>query len=161
MVKPEIILHYWRGGEIPQWRQECTRRLMEIYPDAQFISDVAYGDFTADQNYYGFGAPQTTMSDVWRFKMCATNKRCLWVDNDIELLKELPLSELPAMALEYRVAHCSVVWSGDNPDMFFGPCVQSAFKQAVKTGRAELIAPAGNFVHYAGGSDGSRNTRGY
>jgi hypothetical protein len=106
-LKPNRLLFYWRGGAIPQWRRDCSERLISFYPDAERVCDI-------DEN-----TPETINpehhSDTWRHYQCILAPRTLWVDNDLMLDEPLELTSQPAMADEFGQKHWSILWSGDSP----------------------------------------------
>jgi hypothetical protein len=132
-MKPDVILFYWYGTPIPQWRLECHNKLVALYPGAHIIkSEGVTVDF---KSYDG---------DHWRLQQCSTCKRALWVDNDIELAGPLDLTEKPAVADEYNSGHISICWSGDNPRAFKNLSTPTSYKyvelqERVKSGLIDKI----------------------
>ena len=117
MIMPEIILSYWCGGLRPSWRADNLSHLSLIYPTAKWVT------------LYEKETPHNvTRCDQWRVDQCSQYRRCLWVDDDIEITSPLALTERPAMADEYHTAHWSIVWSGDNPAIFAGKRVFELYR---------------------------------
>lgn len=116
-IIPDYIGIFWRNGPIPQWRKDCTFRLLKLYPTATIISDISEEIVKIDMC--------KIVSDHWRINCACNYARFLWVDNDIWLDDYLNLPEVPALADEYNVAHWSIVWSGNNPDYFKGKTTKS------------------------------------
>lgn len=138
-----IILYYWHGGKIPDWRKSCSDRLKRIYKNAEIIESTG--------NIY-----DNAHSDKWRFEQCAKHENCLWVDNDIWLDEPLELTDRPAMADEYHTWHHSICWSGKNPKAFDVKSYKELYQNA-KLGLIDKVKITG--IHYGSTRDGQRTDR--
>lgn len=145
MITPVHIGYYWQNpAPIPAWRQRCADRLVELYPFAEVIRHDVVGPY-----------PTHKLSNAWRMAMAGRYKRFLWVDSDIYLDSPLELTERPAMADEYGIRHWSIVWSGDNPDIYYNHEAEGFISDT----RIELLKITG--THWATGADGSKVARKY
>ena len=149
---PEIILYYWQGpGPIPDWRLACHNKLVALYPSARIVKSEGYREKYL--SYY---------SDHWRLQQCSKSKRVLWVDNDIELISPLELTEKPGLADEFQIGHLSIMWSGDNPEVFKDLITPTSYKNQemqdrVKSGLIDKIKIPG--THWATEENGNKVRR--
>lgn len=148
-MMPKVLLFYWHGCKIPQWRYDNFAKLCKLYPEANIISST--GDTFSIFD-----------SEKWRIDQCSKIKNCLWIDNDIELNEPLALSEQPALADEYEVGHISLIWSGLNPSVFLNlitdHCYNNRYLQhRVKCGMIQKVKITG--THWGSDAVGNKTKR--
>lgn len=153
------ILIYWHSAyEMPLWRRELLDRLVSMYPNAEVVHDIKRLDLDSVEH-----ANRTIIADQERFRFCAGGPDRLHVDNDMEILKPLPLGELALMASE-KFPHWSICWSGKHPEVFekmvpYGN-VKREYSAAMRAGIAGVI-PGEYFTHWGADLDGNKCSRIY
>jgi hypothetical protein len=143
MFSVKRLLFYWRGGEIPSWRNDCSDRLRELYPDTECIYDI---DLNKQYN--------SAESDAWRLYQCSLKPYTLWVDNDIWLDEPLKLIDKPAVAAEYGIAHWSICWSGNKPEIFKNMTIVKMANEWTNSQEIDKVKITGK--HWAGKSGNKR-----